>query len=381
MTASLAPAALSRVAERAAKQSSRRACENQVREQAVRFAEALAPSCRRAARCLDMSPRTLADWNRRKTRGELLPQLRGRPCREVSRAERVIVHTLLDETGPRLGVPALQDCCPDIPRCVLTYLLDGYRRQFQAEHRLVVETLHWTQPGAVWAIDHTQPPRDVDGQYPQILAVRDLASGQQLAWTAVRNAGTTEVLAVLEQLVLEHGPPLVLKSDNGSAFISEQFVQWVDRWQIVHLFSPVRMPRYNGACEAGIGGMKRRTEFLAARQDRFGDWTNDDLFAALLWANNYHYPHGLSAGTSASRFATRRPLGATERDFFRAAIVKSEVEYYAAACTPDGGLTDTLFAACHRRAVRHVLVEHGYLSITRRSIPQPIHSAKCARIK
>ena len=140
------------------------------------------------------------------------------------------------------------------------------------------------------------------------------------------------------------------------------------------------MPRYNGACEAGIGGMKRRTEILAARQGRFGDWLSDELYAALAWANEDHYPRGWAAGTAASRFAARLPLGEAERDNFRATVVQYEQELYAVACTAGDALTDKLAAACHRRAVRHVLVEQDYLSITRRSIPQPIRLAKCARI-
>ncbi len=267
-----------------------------------------------------------------------------------------------------------------MPRCVLAYLLAGYRRQFQAEHRLVVETLRWLRPGAVWAIDHSQPPHPMDGCYSQILAIRDLASGMQLAWTPVVDATANAALPVLEALVAQHGPPLVLKSDNGSAFTSALWVEWAARWQIMPLFSPVRMPRYNGACEAGIGGMKRRTELIAARNDRLLDWSCNDLFAALVWANEEHYPHGLATGTAASRFAARALLGTAERNTFRAAVVQFEQELYAAACTAGGVLTDKLRAVYHRRAVRRVLVEHGYLSITRRSIPQPIHTAKCARI-
>jgi len=298
----------------------------------------------------------------------------------VTHGDRVSVETLLDETGPRLGLPTLQACCSDVPRCVLAYLLAGYRRQFQAEHRLVVETLHWLRPGAVWAIDHSQPPHPIDGCYDQILAIRDLASGMQLAWTPVADATAAEALPVLAMLVAQHGPPLVLKSDNGSAFISQRFAEWLAAWQIAPMFSPVRMPRYNGACEAGIGGMKRRTELIAARHDRLLDWTCDDLFAALVWANEEHYPHGLAAGTAASRFAARAPLGTAERNTFHAAVVQFEQEIYTAACTSGDVPTDKLRAVYHRRAVRHALVEHDYLSITRRSIPQPIQSAKCARI-
>jgi transposase InsO family protein len=268
-----------------------------------------------------------------------------------------------------------------VPPSILGYLLADCRRRFQAEHRLVVETLRWFRPGAVWAIDHSQPPRAIDGRYRQILAVRDLASGLQLGWTPVADATGDTGLPVLEALALQHGPPLVLKSDNGSAFTSALFAEWLAIWQITPLFSPVRMPRYNGACEAGIGGMKRRTEIVAARQDRLLDWTCDDLFAALLWANHDHYPQGLAAGTAAARFAARLPLGAAERNTFRAAVVQYEQELYADACTAGHVLTDKLRAIYHRRAVRRVLVEHGYLEITRRSIPQPIHTAKCATIK
>lgn len=294
--------------------------------------------------------------------------------------ERLVVQTILDDTGPRLGLPTLQAYCPDIPRCLLAYLQADYRRQFQAEHRLVVAALHWLRPGAVWAVDHSQPPRPIDGCYEQILAIRDLASGIQLAWTPVRDATALEALPVLATLVALHGPPLVLKSDNGSAFISQRFAAWLTAQQIVPLFSPVRMPRYNGACEAGIGGMKRRTEQIAARSDRLLHWTCDDHFAALRWANDDHYPRGLAAGTATSRFAARTLLRSTERDTFQAAVVQSQAQYQHELCTQGHALTDKLSAICHRRAVRQALVEHDYLSITRRSIPQPIHSAKCAGI-
>lgn len=374
------PTPLSRVAEQSAKQLPRREREDQVRDQAVRFADALAPSCRQAAKCLRMSPRTLADWNRRRACGELVPRLRGRPCREPDAAERIVVETLLDDTGPSLGIPTLRSCCPEIPRCVLEYLVQAYRRRFQEEHRLVVEALHWTRPGAVWAIDHSTPPHPIDGQDRQILAIRDLASGLQLAWTPVAAATAAEALPLLESLVAQYGPPLVLKSDNGSAFISQQFAQRLAAWQVVPLFSPVRMPRYNGACEAGIGGMKRRTERISARFNRPFDWTADDLFAALVWANEEHYPQGLSAGTAASRFAARLPLSTSERDSFRATVVQYEAQYQHEVCIQGQSLTDMLSAICHRRAVRGALVEHDYLSITRRSIPQPFKSAKCARI-
>jgi transposase InsO family protein len=370
----------SRVDEHAARQAPRRERETQARQAAVRFVEQHVPSCRQASRCLQLSPRTLASWRRRQACDELIARPRGRAVREASREERAVVAAILEETGPRLGVPALQTCCPETPRCVLQHLVRDRRRQFQAEHRLVVETLHWKRPGSVWAIDHSQPPRPIEGRYEQILAVRDLASGMQLAWSPVEGATAEEALPVLQSLAMNHGPPLLLKSDNGSAFKSGAFAAWLEEWRIVPLFSPVRMPRFNGSCEAGIGGAKRRTEQLAARRGEYLDWSANDLFAAQEWANHDHYPSGLAAGTPAERFAARRPFDPNERDAFRQAVVQFERQFNHDVCIAGDAMTDALRAAHHRRAVRRALVEFGYLDITRRSIPQPIQTAKCARI-
>ena len=62
-----------------------------------------------------------------------------------------------------------------------------------------------------------------------------------------------------ESLIDRHGPPLVLKSDNGSAFQSEEFGELLAGQEIVWPPSPARTPRYNGSCEAGNGSMRTRT--------------------------------------------------------------------------------------------------------------------------
>ena len=68
--------------------------------------------------------------------------------------------------------------------------------------------------------------------------VRDLASGYQLAWHPTRTATAEETLPILLSLFDEQGLPLVLKSDNGSAFKSRLLAGMLDDWQIVPLRSP-----------------------------------------------------------------------------------------------------------------------------------------------
>jgi hypothetical protein len=78
--------------------------------------------------------------------------------------------------------------------------------------------------------------------------------------------------------------------------------------------------------------------------------------------------------------AARDLIDEKERDTFRAVVLQYEQSVHDAACTAGDPLTDPLFAVHHRRAVRQALVEFCYLDTPRRSIPQPLHSAQCARI-
>ncbi len=110
-------------------------------------------------------------------------------------------------------------------------------------------------------MDHADPPRPVDGVYPKVFQVRDLAGYQQLTWEGVPNEQAGPVMEILETLFVEHGAPLVIKADNGSPFISGDLRALLDRWGVRLLLSPPRTPRYNGSCEAGIGSMKKRTRY------------------------------------------------------------------------------------------------------------------------
>jgi hypothetical protein len=131
-------------------------------------------------------------------------------------------------------------------------------------------------------MDYTEPPGAVDGVYGSILVVRDLSSGMQLMALPVEAATAEETTAALEALFRAYGAPLVLKSDNGSAFTAEGVERFLEACEVYHLLSPPRLPSYNGACEAGIGSLKTRAHHESARNDRPGEWTCDDVEAARI---------------------------------------------------------------------------------------------------
>jgi hypothetical protein len=438
-------AAASRANPWAQRQQPRRQRERDLRQRAATLCDELKPagvSCPQIARKIGVAARTLSHWRCCWRHDELDVRLRGRPPKQSGFRDRHEVLEVFHEVGPHVGLPTLRAAFPAMPRGELIDLQATYREQYRATHRRSVETLHWTTPGRVWAMDHTQPPSPIDGCFPRVLAVRDLASGMQLAWLPVTDETAETTAAVLQLLFAWHGAPLVLKSDNGSPFISQLLYDLLAACEVVPLFSPPKTPQYNGSCEASIRAMKVRTYFLAARAGRFVHWTSDDLQAARRQANEFHRPWGHRGPTRSEVWTARPSITADERAAFAAAVARcqeqvrdsvagalahgnstqpasfahSDAHHRGALAHGNSQLVDagageeqanrqsvrrddipaheipvgdiphaavhgaSITALIHRRAVRQALVEQGLLSITRRSIPLPIKVLRSAKI-
>jgi len=265
---------------------------------------------------------------------------------------------------------------PHVPRRVLAAVKSHYRRTLLRWRRRQLARLEWKRPGRVWAIDHAQPPLTMEHKYQSILAVRDLASGVQLAWQPIRRADADTTVAVLGQLFEEQGPPLVLKSDNGKALTQGGVPALLAVHQVTPLISPVYRPQYNGSCEAGVKAMKVRTEDVAHLADRSRRWKSEDLAHALQIANVYHRsgPH------SPSRLALwqqRTPITATERAAFQSALATHRGQL---AATQVGPLAKQQTKTLERRSLAQTLVEQGQLVIHRRPDPSPNKEPKADRV-
>jgi transposase InsO family protein len=239
-------------------------------------------------------------------------------------------------------------------------LLRRYRRVWRKRRRALASVLRWTRPGTVWAVDFAEPPLPVEGRYGRLLAVRDLASGCQLLWLPVEDDSAATAAAALESLFRECGPPVVLKTDNGSAFFAGELEALLARWEVEQMRSPPRMPRYNGACEAGIGSMKARTHHRAAAEGRPGQWTCDDAEAARQEANQTARPNGPLGPTPEESWLSRVAVALTERMGF----VQAVQSRLAAAVpmqqdAPDAGG----IASARRTAVVRVLIDNGLLQL------------------
>jgi transposase InsO family protein len=327
------------------------------------------------ANLLHLAPRTLRHWFDAFGNAQPRLHLLGRPTLRSSCSDRTEVLDVLDELGPATSVATLRTCFPSMPRAELEDLLKRYRRVWRKRHLYAPHCLHWQRAGTVWAMDFSEPPRPIDGLYPYLLAVRDLASHQQLLWLPVLGMSAETTIEALRSLLVLHGAPLVLKTDNGSAFIADATRNFLFPFGVNLLFSPPHTPRYNGSIEAGIGSLKTRTERFATRAGHPGYWTSDDVAAAQSEANATARPHGETGPTPDELWQTRRPITAEERRLFQEAVLRQSEQL-----GQKEGLSRTEERRMQRDAIRRALVEHGILLFSRRRIPLPITNQKVAKI-
>jgi hypothetical protein len=288
---------------------------------------------------------------------------------------------LLATPALRLGMPALRWCFPDVPRAELADLRARYHRVLRRRYHALGYALHWLRPGRVWAVDFAEPEA-ADGTAPwtggDLVAVRDLASGYQLAWQRVPQMTAAAAVRVLAGLFARHGAPwsssATMAPPSGPRRRRPSFTRRASG-------SCTRRrptPRTNGAIEAGIGSLKTRTEEHAQSRGRLHGWTFDDLASARAEANHTPRRRGPSP---ADTWQARPSITALERACFDLVVQRRRFEARTRlGIPPDVGQDHCHRSALDRQALRRALVEHGDLRFTRTLIPLTLNRRKMANI-
>jgi transposase InsO family protein len=361
-------------------QQTRRALEHRTRRRAVAVVSALAAlghDRTESAHRLGLSERTLRQWEYDLGDKPMsIPSL-GRPMADSGPEQQQSVVHLLNVCGPGVTVATLREHFPTMARNELTELLRGYRQAWRSQHRRAPHVLRWLRPGTVWAMDFAEPPNPIDGRFPYLLAVRDLASGRNLLWRPVEADNAEVVIRELKPLFMSHGAPWVMKTDNGPAFIADPLARFLGRWQCLSLFSPPYTPSYNGSIEASIRSLKTRSERRAAELGHPGQWTSAVVEAARQEANATARPRRLHGATPDDVWFVRRPMTAVDRDQFRATVDRMRQEVHIEKRLPAvEELSRNEQAGVDRIAIRRALVAHDLLLFRRKSIPAPIERPK-----
>jgi transposase InsO family protein len=295
-----------------------------------------------------------------------------------------MVLALLGLFGPAAGLPTLEEFTRELlpaeerlSRRELHELVARYRERYWRENHRLVHRLRWPHPGAVWAMDFTEPPEPVEGSARAILVVRDLASGRTLEALPVNAADAATVCAVLQRLVHALGAPLVIKSDNGSHFTAAAVQDVLRRYGVVWLPSPPYCPAYNGSVEAGIGALKRRAGENAEAAGH-APWLREDVEQARLDGNRAPLRR-LAGRTPDQAWLARAPiepglrvsfLATCRRGRERAALAHGELDLTSLS----GREADQV----QRLVVSRALVEYGFLLFRRRLIAPSVRRLKQA---
>lgn len=328
-------------------------------------------SLSQCAEAFDLSVETLRDWQARwqDPLDRLAPRPRGAPALTVTPAERRAVLDFLALFGATLPISSLQEHFPRLARRDLGCLrFLASQDQHALESGAFYRSVTWQHAGAVWAMDHTEPPTPIDGIYRFVLTVRDLASGATLASHAVEHADAPSTIALLEDLCARHGAPLALKADNGSAFIAQDTREYLERIGVILLLSPPYYPRYNGACEAGNGTVKRLAHDLAVRHDRPHQWTLDDLEGARLLANR-RITDRRQMLTPEQRFDARTPITNDRREQLATAVQNARQRRVDQDnIAPERDDRKITADALNRHAITDALAGLGYITIRCRQV-------------
>jgi len=142
-----------------------------------------------------------------------------------------------------------------ISRRDLEVLTATVRRELLQRHQAELRHLTWRVPGSVWSLDDAELARFNDHKL-HLHQVQDLASRYKFTPLVGEQVLGETVALHLEQLFERHGPPLVLKRDNGSNLNHQAVDEVLRHYLVVPLNSPPKYPPYNGGMEHAVRELK-----------------------------------------------------------------------------------------------------------------------------
>ena len=217
------------------------------------------------------------------------------------------LHALVHRAKRTRGTGALyQRWRALVARHPLQLLVTARRREHWRFLRARWQRLRWLRPNLAWAIDATEYPKDAQGHRLFHVVVQDLATTFQFEPLLTLNLVGHQAATFLGRFFQRHGPPLLLKRDNGSVFNTPEVNALLADFGVIPLNSPTRYPRYNGAVEHGIGELQRDLQAClppcGPHDPPEGLW-----FARFLVHKHNYHPRRLLAGQSAAQAYFGRP--------------------------------------------------------------------------
>ncbi len=142
-----------------------------------------------------------------------------------------------------------------ISRRDLQALVETVRHEYIQHRQEELRHLTWQVPGLVWSLDDAELVRSVHHKL-HLHLVQDLPSRYKFRPFVGEQILGEAAASHLEQLFERHGPPLVLKRDNGSNLNQQAVEEVLARYLVIPLNSPPQYPPYNGGMEHAVRELK-----------------------------------------------------------------------------------------------------------------------------
>jgi hypothetical protein len=252
---------------------------------------------------------------------------------------------------------------PDVPRVHLEDFRKRFRKVLAHRKRVSGWRLCWLRHGAVWAADFLHQEHTLEPDWNKLLVVRDVADAATHTLHPVAGEQTVPTCAELERLFVVHGAPLVLKVDNGPAFIAADLRALAERHGVVLLFSPARTPSYNALVETTMTSLRNILHEITCRASRPGVVSRLDLMAAYASLEMQR----MAALTGEQQIGECSPSD-DERARFQVAYQQALAQACAeaqVALEQLARLPHPRRSALERRATQRALRERGLLELQR----------------
>ena len=213
------------------------------------------------ARLLGVTQRTARRW---KAHAVGPPRRRGRP---PARLERRVVWGVARAwwVQGRTGWRPVRQALPHVARRQVQDVVRELkrRRRVRRARRRERERRSLSVAGrdVLWSLDATHLGRSESRTAVEGQAVREVATTRTLALSVGDAVDTGDAIAVVESAAAERGGryPLVLVTDNGSPYTSEDFEALLVRHDVLHLLSLPHTPRHNPWVERGHRDLKEQS--------------------------------------------------------------------------------------------------------------------------
>lgn len=213
---------------------------------------------RDVALALGVSERTLRNWKNQAKKE--IPKM-GRPPvpkEKLDQAKEIVFAEMKEQ-----GAPGWRPIAESLKGKVSVRLVQKFVSEFKQinkKKKMVKSKIEVKGKNVVWSMDGAITKEKSFKIENQVIKDRGSRFWVGLGQSKIA-ANSKDVIELLDKSFKNKGKPLVIATDNGPAYKSKTFEEYLKLNKVIHLKSLPHTPQHNGAVEAGIRELRHIMEF------------------------------------------------------------------------------------------------------------------------